>query len=86
MNDKTKHTLIGFAFGLSALPLIYILPLIWVIVVTFISASIVFIGKELHDIPTTGFDKKDLEADYVGLLAGWFVSFFVLGVIVILKL
>ena len=34
------------------------------------AAILVGIGKEIYDRNTTGFDKKDLLADAVGILAG----------------
>jgi len=86
MNDKTKHFLVGAAFGLSALPLSYVLPFWWVLTITFWFSSVVFFGKEYKDIPTTGFDKMDLLADYLGLAAGYIVAFFAWGVIQIMQL
>ena len=86
MNDKTKHFLVGMAFGMSALPLIYVLPFWWVLAVTLIGSAIVFFGKEILDRTTTGFDKTDLLADYLGLFAGYIVALFVWGIIQILQL
>lgn len=87
MNDKTKHTLVGFAFGLSALPITIVLNLIWGLTLSFSLATVVFIGKEIYDKykpRPTGFDKVYISADYQGLFAGWFVAFFVFGLIKII--
>lgn len=86
MNDKTKHFLVGAAFGMSALPLIYLLPFLWVVVITFATSSVVFFGKEVRDIPTTGFDKMDLVADYAGLFSGYVIVFIVKWIINVINL
>jgi hypothetical protein len=86
MNDKTKHFLVGCAFGMSALGLSYLLPFWWVLVVTFVTSSVVFFGKEVKDIPTTGFDKMDLLADYAGLIAGYIIAFIAYNAIQIMQL
>jgi len=89
MNDKTKHTIIGFAFGLSALLISCCSNIMWGFTLSFAVGTIFFIGKEIYDKykpRPTGFDRMDLAADYGGLLAGWAVSAFVMGVLKIISM
>jgi uncharacterized protein YfiM (DUF2279 family) len=72
-NDKVKHFLLCMAGALALFPTLYLgfgLSIIISILVTFIAAMAVGIGKELKDMPTTGFSYKDLAADAAGCLAG----------------
>ncbi len=78
--------MVGCSIGLLALPLAFIATFGWALVLTLFFGSVVFVGKEIKDIPTTGFDKIDLAADYLGWCAGSIVAFFVWGVIQIIML
>jgi hypothetical protein len=62
MSDKLKHFIVGAILGIVSCFTGHLL-------LCFIFASIIFIGKEIYDIyktNPTGFDIKDLIADYAG--------------------
>ena len=80
MNDKAKHFAVGSLIGLLTLPISYFCGLWWALLITLVLGTIIFVGKEINDIykpNPTGFDKLDLFADYIGLIAGWIISFIV---------
>jgi len=81
MNDKIKHMLVGFAGGISILPLSSIFDFNAVVMWLFIGCSVVFVGKELKDHKTTGFDNDDLFCDYLGWFTGCISSFFIIALI-----
>ena len=84
MNDKIKHMAVGFAGGISILPLSFIFDFNAVVMWLFLGCSVVFIGKELKDRKTSGFDQADLFCDYLGWFAGCIASFFIIALIHIL--
>ena len=96
MNDKAKHFAVGLLVGLAALPISTFCGLWWALLITLVFGSIIFVGKEISDKfdinfwfykhKMTGFDKIDLVADYLGWLSGAIVSYFIWGIIQIIKL
>ena len=89
MNDKTKHVIIGAIFGVLSLPLSLLIGMANSYAAIAVIATFVFIMKEWYDTikPTpTGFDKMDLVADYIGLFAGFILTFFIWGLIQISKI
>lgn len=83
MNDKQKHFLVGFFFGLLTYPIALFTGFMWSMAITFIAGSIIFIGKEFFDMykpHPTGFDKIDLASDYFGWIGGSILSFFAFGI------
>ena len=89
MNDKTKHVIIGAIFGVLSLPLSLLIGMADSTVAMSVIATLVFLTKEWYDpikpMPT-GFDKMDLVADYLGLFAGFILTFFIWGLIQISKI
>ena len=84
MNDKIKHFIVGSCFGLLTLPISHFLGLWWALLITLVLGTIIFILKEINDVykpNPTGFDKADLQADYLGWIAGAILSFFIHGII-----
>ena len=87
MNDKTKHFIVGGLIGLLTLPISYFCGLWWALWIVCFCSLPIFIGKEIFDVykpNPTGFDKMDLLADYLGLIAGAIISFFIHGIIQII--
>ena len=84
MTDKKNHFIVGLILGLLTLPISWQTGLIWAYTITFIGASLTFIGKEIWDtykpLPT-GFSNADLVADYCGLFAGYCLTFLAWGMI-----
>ena len=89
MNDKTKHVIIGAIFGVLSLPLSLLIGMADSTVAMSVIATLVFLTKEWYDTikpMPTGFDKMDLVADYLGLFAGFILTFFIWGLIQISKI
>jgi len=87
MNDKTKHVIVGLLVGLTALPISYFCGLWWALLITLVLGTIIFVWKEINDKykpNPTGFDKADLQADFLGWIGGAILSFFIHGIIQIL--
>ena len=77
MNDKIKHFIVGFLVAQLFTPLTFYSSIGWSLLITFILATLVFIGKEIFDIYKpipTGFDWYDIYADYLGFALGLFIS------------
>ena len=77
MNDKIKHLTAGFLLAQLFTPLTFMLPIGWSLLITFILATLVFVGKEIFDIYKpipTGFDWYDIYSDYLGFSLGLFIS------------
>lgn len=89
MNDKTKHVICGAVIGLLSLPLSLFTGLWWAYLIVAGFATFIFVGKEIYDVYKpypTGFDKMDLEADYIGLIVGFIISFLIFNIIGIIGL
>jgi len=84
INDKIKHMAVGFAGGISILPLSFMFDFNKVVGWSFLISSVIFFWKELKDRKTTGFDQADLFCDYLGWFAGYIFSFFIIALIYIL--
>lgn len=80
MKDKINHLIVGAVLGIATYFSGH-----WLL--GFVLATIVFVLKEVYDcikpLPT-GFDKADLQADFLGWIAGAILSFFIHGIIQIL--
>ena len=81
MNDKLKHIIVGFTFAVLIAPLTYFFDFNAVVIWNFLISSVIFIGKELIDLKTSGFDKVDLFCDYLGWGSGVIVAFWIVGLI-----
>lgn len=81
MNDKLKHIIVGATLAVLIVPLTYFFDFNAVVMWNFLISSVVFIGKELKDRKTSGFDKVDLFCDYLGWFGGVIVSFWIVGLI-----
>ena len=84
MNDKLKHIIVGFTLAVLIVPLTYFFDFNAVVVWNFLISSVVFIGKELIDLKTSGFDKVDLFCDYLGWGSGVIVAFWIVGLLKII--
>ena len=84
MNDKIKHIIVGFTLAVLIVPLTYIFDFNAVVIWNFLISSAVFIGKELKDRKTSGFDKVDLFCDYLGWFGGVIVAFWIVGLLKII--
>jgi VanZ family protein len=88
-NDKLQHFAVGLLVGLAALPISYFTGLWWALWIVCFCSLPIFIGKEIFDVykpNPTGFDKMDLLADYIGLVGGAILSFFIHGIIQIINI
>ena len=81
MNDKIKHIIVGFTLAVLIVPLTYFFDFNAVVEWNFLISSVVFIGKELKDRKTSGFDKVDLFCDYLGWFGGCILAFWIVGLI-----
>ena len=81
MNDKIKHIIVGAMLAVLIVPLTYFFDFNAVVVWNFLISSVVFIGKEIKDRKTSGFDKVDLFCDYLGWFGGVIVAFWIVGLI-----
>jgi len=89
INDKTKHVIVAAIFGTMSLPLSLVIGFRMALVSVFVVSTVAFLGKEYYDTikpKPTGFDKVDLTADYMGLSAGFIISFIIHTAIQISKL
>ena len=80
MTDKIKHIIVGFTLAVLIVPLTYFFDFNAVVVWNFLISSVVFIGKELKDRKTSGFDKVDLFCDYLGWFGGCILAFWIVGI------
>ena len=83
-NDKTKHVICGSVAGIATLPLAFLVGFVNAFVAVFLIATVVFFGKEYYDTikpKPTGFDKRDLISDYMGLFIGYVFSFIIYALI-----
>ena len=83
-NDKLKHFIVGSFFGLLTFPIAFVTGFTWAAVISLICGSIIFVGKEMYDERKkypTGFDKRDLLADYMGLFIGYVIVFMIKWII-----
>lgn len=83
-NDKLKHFIVGLILGLLTLPISWQTGFTWAAVITLFCGSIIFVGKEMYDERKkypTGFDKRDLLADYMGLFIGYVIVFVIKWII-----
>ena len=88
MNDKTKHYIVGCSIGLLTLPISYFTGLWWAYFIVIWLSIFPFILKEVYDVykpHPTGFDKFDILADYMGLIAGFIISFIIYHLIQMFK-
>ena len=81
MTDKIKHIIVGFTLAVLIAPLTYFFDFNAVVGWNFLISSVVFIGKEIKDRKTSGFDKVDLFCDYLGWFGGAIVAFWIVGLI-----
>lgn len=81
MSDKLKHIIVGFTLAVLIVPLTYLFDFNSVVVWNFLISSAVFIGKEIIDRKTSGFDKVDLFCDYLGWFGGCIFAFWIVGLI-----
>ena len=79
-NDKIKHIIAGFTLAVLIVPLTYFFDFNAVVGWNFLISSVVFIGKEIKDRKTSGFDKVDLFCDYLGWFGGCIVAFWIVGI------
>ena len=80
MTDKQKHFSVGFLLAVLIVPLTYFFDFNAVVGWNFLISSVVFIGKEIKDRKTSGFDKVDLFCDYLGWFGGCIVAFWIVGI------
>ena len=76
-SDKLKHLAVGFTFGFVTLFMTFKYGLLPSFMAMTVISSFVFVGKEEYDCikpNPTGFDTKDLAADYIGLAIGFIVT------------